>query len=143
MRAARPRRSVDSGIWGSKRICCGQACAILCQRLFRRLCHCAVWSDEETVKFGFAASRVRVPTGCEQCAGTGYKGRILLAELLRPDVKEVGRAILDRSDAADIQNLARKSGFVSIGERATTAVLEGRTSPIEARRVLGFRENGR
>ena len=117
--------------------------AILCQRLFRRLCDCAVWSDQEAVKFGFTALRVRIPTGCDQCAGTGYKGRILLAELLRPDVKEVGRAILDRCDAADIQNLARKTGFVSIGERASTAVLEGRISPIEARRVLGFRESGR
>ena len=114
--------------------------AILCQRLFRRLCDCAVWSEEETDKFGFAAPRVRVPSGCERCAGTGYRGRLLLAELLRPDAKDVGRAILARSDAADIQELARKSGFLSIGQRAMNAVLEGRTSPIEARRVLGFRE---
>ena len=114
--------------------------AILCQRLFRRLCDCALWSEEESVRFGFTVPRVRVPVGCNHCAGTGYRGRLLLAELLRPDAKDVGRAILDRSDKSDIQDIARKSGFISIGQRATTAVTAGQTSPMEARRVLGFRD---
>ena len=113
--------------------------AIICQRLFRRLCDCAVWSEDEAFKFGFAVPRVRVPRGCEVCAGTGYKGRLLLAELLHPDSKDVGRAILARSDAAEIQEIAQKSGFLSISQRAMTAVREGKISPIEARRVLGFR----
>ena len=113
--------------------------AIICQRLFRQLCDCAVWSTEDEAKFGFKLSRVRVPSGCDRCAGTGYRGRILLAEILRPDAKDVGRAIIERSDADEIQDLARKSGFLSIGQRATSAMIDGRTSPIEARRVLGFR----
>ena len=113
--------------------------AIICQRLFRRLCDCAVWSEDEAFQFGFAVPRVRVPRGCEVCAGTGYKGRLLLAELLHPDSKDVGRAIISRSDAAEIQEIAQKSGFLSISQRAMTAVREGKISPIEARRVLGFR----
>jgi type II secretory ATPase GspE/PulE/Tfp pilus assembly ATPase PilB-like protein len=100
--------------------------AIICQRLFRRLCDCAVWSEDEAFKFGFAVPRVRVPRGCEVCAGTGYKGRLLLAELLHPDSKNVGRAILARSDAAEIQEIAQKSGFLSISQRAMTAVREGK-----------------
>jgi general secretion pathway protein E len=117
--------------------------AIICQRLFRRLCDCATWSEDEASKFGFALPRVRIPTGCDRCSGTGYHGRLLLAELLRPDAKGVGRAILEQCDASDIQDLARKSGFLSIGERAKNAISEGRTSPIEARRVLGFRDSSK
>jgi general secretion pathway protein E len=114
--------------------------AILCQRLFRRLCDCATWSDDDSARFGFASSRFRIPVGCEACGGTGYRGRLVLAEMLRPDEKEVGHAILDRRDSSEIQELARKNGFLSIAQRASIAINEGRTSPIEARRVLGFRE---
>ena len=114
--------------------------AIICQRLFRRLCDCATWSVDDSSRLGFDVPRVRVPVGCDRCAGTGYHGRLLLAELLRPDARDVGRGILERADSADIQNLARKSGFQSIGDRVKNAIIEGRTSPIEARRVIGFRD---
>ena len=115
--------------------------AIICQRLFRRLCDCAVWTDDESSKYGFALSRARIPVGCERCSGTGYRGRLLLAELLRPDAKDVGRAIIGRSDAAEIEAIARKSGFLSLGQRAVAAMVEGRTSPVEIRRVIGFRSD--
>ncbi len=115
--------------------------AILCQRLFRRLCDCAEWSTNEEAKFGFSLPKVRVPSGCDHCAGTGYRGRLLLAELLRPDGGEVGRAIIDRRDASEIHTLAIQGGFQSIGQRAISAIADGRTSPIEVRRVLGFRIN--
>lgn len=113
--------------------------AIICQRLFRRLCECAGWSTDESAKFGFALPRVRVPGGCEACAGTGYRGRLVLAELLRPDEAAVGRAIINRREANEIQAIAIQSGFSSIGQRALAAINDGRTSPIEVRRVLGFR----
>ena len=113
--------------------------AIVCQRLFRHLCDCAVWSTEAEARFGFDVPRVRVPAGCDRCAGTGYRGRLLLAELLRPELKNVGRAILEREDAGKIQIVAVESGFVSIAQRAKTAIVEGRTSAIEVRRILGFR----
>jgi general secretion pathway protein E len=115
--------------------------AIICQRLFRRLCDCAVWTEDETSEYGFGLSRARVPVGCERCSGTGYRGRVLLAELLRPDSKDVGRAIIGRDDAAEIESIARKSGFRSLGQRAISAMLEGQTSPLEIRRVIGFRSD--
>jgi type II secretory ATPase GspE/PulE/Tfp pilus assembly ATPase PilB-like protein len=88
---------------------------------------------------GFELARVRVPVGCSQCAGTGYRGRILLAELLRPDENHVGRAILERRDAGEIQQTAVKSGFKTIGHRAITEMTAGNISPMEVRRVLGLR----
>ena len=117
--------------------------AILCQRLFRRLCDCANWSTDEEAKFGFTLPRVRIPVGCDLCAGTGYRGRLVLAELLHPDGNEIGRAIINRRPASEIQEIAIQEGFLCVGRRATLAISEGRTSPIEVRRVLGFRTAGR
>jgi len=114
--------------------------AIVGQRLFRRLCDCALWSDDEANRLGLTEGPVRMPLGCDRCAGTGYRGRLLLAELLRPDLKEVGRAILERVDAANVQEIAKKHGFQSISQRAAIAVSKGWTSPTEVRRVLGFRD---
>ena len=114
--------------------------ALLCQRLFRRLCECANWSSDEIHRFGFPVTRVRVPNGCDRCAGTGYRGRFLLAELLRPDANDVGRAILERREADEIQRLAVQHGFQTIAQRAITSITAGKTSPIEVRRVLGFRK---
>ena len=116
--------------------------AILCQRLFRRLCDCATWTTDADAKFGFNVPQVRVPQGCDQCVGTGYRGRLVLAELLSPELNDVGRAILSQRDANELHGLAVKGGLVSIGQRALTAISEGRTSAIEVRRVLGFRLSG-
>lgn len=113
---------------------------ILCQRLFRELCDCARWTDDETQKLGYQVAKARVPVGCSDCNGTGYRGRLLLAELLVPGDPSVGRAILSNADATTLQALATQSGMNSISHRALQAIAEGRTSPAEARRVLGFRE---
>lgn len=116
--------------------------AILCQRLFRRLCDCAEWTSDESARLGFDVPRVRRPTGCERCSGTGYAGRLILAELLQPDIGNVGRAIIERREAAEIQERAVQSGFITVAQRAVSAICEGTTSPAEVRRVLGFRAGG-
>ncbi|WP_010586471.1 GspE/PulE family protein [Schlesneria paludicola] len=115
--------------------------AILCQRLLRRLCDCAAWTTEETAKLGFNVARVRIPQGCDQCAGTGYRGRFVIAELLRPDSSIVGRAILDHREADEIQRLAMQQGYQTVGLRAVAAITAGTTSPVEVRRVLGLRRD--
>ena len=114
---------------------------ILCQRLFRRLCDCAQWTEDESQRLGYQASRVRLPVGCPECDGSGYRGRMLLAELLTPDHTAVGRAILDRADASELNQLAIQSGMNSIRQRAQQAVAQGLTSPAETRRVLGYQES--
>lgn len=111
---------------------------IVGQRLVRRLCSCAVPGDVDA-KLGLDVATVHVPVGCPACAGTGYRGRMLLAELLLPDLKETGRSILARGDAAEIEELAVGAGMISRWRRACEAVEAGLTSPAEVRRVLGFR----
>jgi type II secretory ATPase GspE/PulE/Tfp pilus assembly ATPase PilB-like protein len=119
--------------------------AILCQRLVRRLCSCAKESGAEEDRLGLTLEGnttdnppvVRVPAGCAQCQGTGYRGRFLLTEMLSPEPSELGRAILSRSDAARLEELAVAAGMVTQYNRACQAVAEGLTSPAEIRRVLG------
>jgi len=112
---------------------------IVCQRLFRSLCDCGKWTDDSETKFGFDVARVRVPVGCECCDGTGYRGRLLLAELLDPNRKEIGGGILSRCDATELSSLAERAGMRNMRQRALLAVTAGSLSPVEARRVLGFR----
>lgn len=112
--------------------------AILGQRLLRRLCDCGRWTEEPEARLGISADRVRVPVGCPQCSGTGYCGRMVLAELLTPQRTELGRAILSRSDAATLERLATAAGMITRWQRGYEAVRQGLTSPAELRRVLGF-----
>lgn len=112
--------------------------AIVHQRLVRRLCECAEWTDEESARLGLPVIRVRRAVGCERCAGTGYHGRLVLAEMLEPKPTDLGRAILNRDDAARIESLARQAGLIPIAQRAHAAVEAGWTSALEVRRVLGL-----
>ncbi len=112
---------------------------ILCQRLVRRLCPCAAWSESETEQLGLPLARSRIETGCDRCSGTAYAGRFLLAELLNPHEKLLGQAILSRADADEIRRQALQSGMISVGQRGLEAVRAGLTSARELRRVLGFR----
>jgi type II secretory ATPase GspE/PulE/Tfp pilus assembly ATPase PilB-like protein len=112
--------------------------AILCQRLLRRLCGCAKSSADEEARLGLPVGVVRIPAGCADCAGTGYRGRFVLTEMLLPEPGELGRAILSQSDARTLERLAVEAGMVPQMQRACEAVAAGWTSPAEARRVLGF-----
>lgn len=111
---------------------------VLAQRLVRRLCDCAQWTDEPEGRLQLPVAHYRQPLGCDACRQTGYRGRKLLAEFLTLDQPEVASGVLARADVAFLANLARQAGLVSLGERAVAAVVAGETSPAEVRRVLGW-----
>jgi type II secretory ATPase GspE/PulE/Tfp pilus assembly ATPase PilB-like protein len=111
--------------------------AIVCQRLLRRLCGCAKSAADEESRMGFPVGVVRIPTGCVECGGTGYRGRFLLAEMLLPQPGDVGRAILSRTEARELERLAVDAGMITQQQRACDAVAAGWTSPAEVRRILG------
>jgi len=111
---------------------------ILSQRLVRRLCTCREQITDETAKLNLPAAQAWQNAGCDKCLGSGYRGRVVLAELLQASPTELGRAILSRSDAPQLEQLAIEAGMTSIWQRAKIAVESGTTSPSEVRRVLGF-----
>ncbi len=104
---------------------------VLNQRLLRRLC--AACRRESGV--GWTAA------GCERCAGTGYRGRVLVAELLRLD-DALQRAILDRSDTRTLEAAAARGTRQTIADAADEAVAGGLTALQEVERVFGPRRNG-
>lgn len=112
--------------------------AILNQRLLRRLCSCAAPTDDPDARLGLPIKRAKTPTGCDQCGGTGYRGRFLLVEMLTLARGQLARAILTRSDTTVMEQLAAEAGMVDRWQRACRAVDDGWTSPAEVRRVLGF-----
>jgi type II secretory ATPase GspE/PulE/Tfp pilus assembly ATPase PilB-like protein len=112
--------------------------AILNQRLVRQLCDCAREVDSEERLLGLPLQKAREPVGCQHCRQTGYTGRLVVAEMLQVENAEVGRAILDRTDASHLQQLAVAAGMVTCWQRALGLAQQGRTSPSELRRVFGF-----
>lgn len=111
--------------------------AVLGQRLLRKLCDCARISRDPADRAHFAVEEVRLPVGCEACAGTGYRGRMLISELLLPEQDAIGSAILAGQDREQLARAAIQSGMTTQRQRALEAIRAGRTSPQEAVRVLG------
>lgn len=112
--------------------------AIVSQRLVRRLCDCRQPIQNEAARLGLPAERAWRAVGCDECGGTGYRGRTVLAEMFTADASELGRAILSKSDAATLERLAAAAGMVTRWQRGIAAIEAGLTSPAEVRRVLGF-----
>jgi general secretion pathway protein E len=112
--------------------------AIICQRLVRRLCSCARPADDVRQLLGLEITRASVAVGCDKCRGTGYRGRVALAEILIPSLPRISRAIRAQIDMNRLESIARKAGMVSLLERARVLVETEKTDPAEVRRVLGI-----
>lgn len=115
--------------------------AAVSQRLVRRLCPCAIPCEDDSEKLGLPVTTAHRPAGCEACGGSGYRGRLVLAETLLPDSPEVRRAILARADAQQIEAAAIAAGMIPLWQRGLTAVTTGHTSPHELHRTFGLRSH--
>jgi type II secretory ATPase GspE/PulE/Tfp pilus assembly ATPase PilB-like protein len=100
---------------------------ILNQRLVRRSCNVCRGPGA-----GTSAER------CEGCGATGYRGRLLLAELLTPTAP-LRQAILARSDTSALESAVNQPGRCTIWTAADEAIANGRTTTEEIERVLGPR----
>jgi len=114
--------------------------AVVSQRLVRTLCDCSRPDDDPRGRLALPVARSRLAVGCDRCGGTGYRGRMLLAELLEPERLGLGPAILARSDIKALESEAERAGMVGRWGRACRAIEAGHTSAAEVRRVLGFGE---
>ncbi len=116
---------------------------VLAQRLVRRIClHCkrpAAVSDSLLDDSGLEPDRYRDFTfyegaGCIECNGTGYRGRLAIAELLNlsDNIREL---ILDRRSAAEIKRAAKAEGMRFLRESALQKVFAGETSLRDVNKV--------
>jgi general secretion pathway protein E len=118
---------------------------VLAQRLVRRLCTQCRREEEATPELSRrfdlarrcngAPVRLWHATGCPQCRGTGYRGRLAIAEFLRPNA-ELERAIFAGAAHAQIERLAVEAGMVTLFDAGLDAVLAGATTLEELTRSI-------
>jgi general secretion pathway protein E len=112
------------------------------QRLVRVLCdHCKQPSAEEfSLGRGQMTDGLRQDqthwnaVGCERCFGTGYSGRIVIAEVLSVD-DEIRQLIQPNAQTALIEATARQKGMTTMIMDGVAKCLTGVTTQEEVRRV--------
>jgi type IV pilus assembly protein PilB len=115
---------------------------VLAQRLVRKICeHCKhpveypdSVLDESALPPEMAGTRFFEGSGCLECNGTGFHGRLAIAELL--DLSDRIRGlILERRPAAEIKKAAKEEGMLFLREAALRKVQEGLTTLREINKV--------
>jgi type II secretory ATPase GspE/PulE/Tfp pilus assembly ATPase PilB-like protein len=101
--------------------------AVLNQRLVRRLCGKC---KKQTASGNYE------PAGCDECFGTGFKGRMLIAELVRLDSR-LRQAILARTDTDEMGKILSNQGHGGMLEDGRRLVADGLTTPDELDKVCG------
>jgi len=119
---------------------------IVAQRLARRLCGKCAETYEPTREVlelnnvplgpGDSLPALRRPVGCRACAGTGYRGRIAIIEVLRLS-DETRRMTSEGRRREEIRDQARAEGMRTLAEDGVQKVVEGMTSLEEMLRVVG------
>ncbi|MFN4012581.1 MAG: GspE/PulE family protein [Aquificaceae bacterium] len=117
---------------------------IIAQRLIRKICpHCKEEyspSGEELRELGLSGGYTFYRgRGCEQCMGTGYRGRTGIFEVLEVD-EELKKLIVKTQSATDIRNFVKSRGFKSMLEDGIRKVLSGITTPEEVLRAVKVEE---
>lgn len=111
---------------------------ILAQRLARRLCSkCKEPYEPSPDQHGgivFKSDLVYRAKGCEECNHTGYRGRLVVAEILPID--EHIRSMISKSATyVEIKDVARKNGMLTLFESGLSNVERGLTSYEEICRI--------
>jgi general secretion pathway protein E len=105
--------------------------AVLAQRLVRRTCPECKGSGVNTLP-----DRRGQEPRCERCYGTGYFGRVGLFEIMRVN-DEIRRLTVQRADAVQLLDAAKRSGFQPMMVDGEAKVQQGLTTMAELARVLG------
>ncbi len=117
--------------------------SVVAQRLVRVLCpNCktkvsSLSAEMRKLLAGIEADKINLcePSGCDQCGGTGYRGRTGVYELfvLTNDVRA---AIRGGADAVELRRLAFELGMQSMYQHGLRKVADGVTDVAELSRVV-------
>ncbi len=103
--------------------------AVLNQRLVRKLCNKCKRKSEETGLFEAA--------GCSDCFNSGYKGRVLIAEMVQLD-SQLRKAVLAKADLEELEALLMCKGHTSMLADGERLVSDGITTQEELNKVCGI-----
>jgi general secretion pathway protein E len=111
---------------------------ILAQRLVRAICPSCKELDATSARV--EGDMLHIPgeyrgIGCEQCAFTGYRGRVGIFELIVVD-DDLRNLIMQNVDANKIRELARRKGMRTLLEDGTDKIKAGMTTLSELLRVI-------
>ncbi|MBA7609581.1 putative type II secretion system protein E [subsurface metagenome] len=103
--------------------------AVLNQRLIRKLCKKCKQKIDKTGLFE--------AVGCDDCFNTGFKGRVLIAEMVQLDGR-LRKAILAKSDLDQLEAILKSKGHTNMLEDGERLVSEGITTQEELNKVCGI-----
>jgi len=107
--------------------------AVLNQRLVRKLCSkCKKEKDD---------SGLFEPAGCDACLQTGFRGRVLIAEMVQLDSR-LRQAILAKADLDELEALLMSKGHTNLVTDGERLVREGVTAGEELKKVCGIPVQG-
>ncbi len=116
---------------------------VLAQRLARMLCsNCkqrTIVPAEVLRDNGYKAIvdlEAYEPNGCRRCAGTGYRGRLGIYEVMTLS-SEIRNLTLERRSADEIREVAIREGMRRLRDDGLEKVRQGLTSIAEIARVIG------
>lgn len=116
---------------------------ILGQRLVRRLCpNCRepypamaeMVEEMRLARFADGPVILHRPKGCEQCDGTGYRGRLAIHEFLVMS-DDIRRLVMNHAQARQIEEIALKEGMYTMYEDGLRKAVAGLTTVEEVLRV--------
>ncbi len=126
---------------------------IIAQRLVRRLCpECSQPEPVNKIKLrdnlailgldpaeAEQISTLKAPAGCDRCRGTGYRGRIGIFEILKPN-DEMHDLILKRESTRALAQCARRHGMRTLQQSGWEKIKAGHTTFEEVLRVITVTE---
>ncbi|MFQ5558682.1 MAG: GspE/PulE family protein, partial [Acidimicrobiales bacterium] len=141
--ASAPVRMIEMGI--EAYLISASTVLITAQRLVRRLCdQCRrpeAISASALEGLDLPSDLVRggrfvmaVPVGCERCAGSGYRGRLAVHEVLE-FTEEIGELVVGRAPTAEVRRSAVDAGMIPLRQAGLYQVAAGTTSLEELLRV--------
>jgi type IV pilus assembly protein PilB len=116
------------------------------QRLVRKICeHCKVEKEVTDEEYKRLCETIREEvlmgnkkyfkgTGCNKCNNTGYRGRLVIAEVLVAD-ENIRAAILSKASASEIKQFGIKGGMTTMLVDGFGKALAGLTTIEEVLRV--------
>lgn len=117
---------------------------VVVQRLVRRLCASCAGEREPSERerrwlagVGVDCSHVPRARGCDECHGTGYSGRSVIAEVHAVD-DGFRDLVTSNASVSALREYVANAGVKSLLQRATSMMLSEHTTIEEIKRVVGW-----
>ena len=102
--------------------------AVVNQRLLRKLCPDCKQLDKNTGSYASGQ--------CDQCFHTGFKGRVLIAEMIQLD-SQLRKAILAKADLEELERILASQGHQNLRRDGERLIQAGITTQQELDKVCG------